>query len=436
MLKGLKWVGMTVLGMGAMVVLVLLVSWWLPVPADQRDALQAADAGLPEGRPERNAFPAIWLLPYDGLSPAQVQALTEEDARRFAQALAGTPPQAAGNSVAEARFAKVTAATGWCRRGPTRCLEEVRANADAVAQAHQGHQALHARIAALGDADHYHSLFQPDPVMPFPPMQVLMERTSAHALAQVRGDSAQALQGACEDIRTGRMLMARSDSVLVAMVGGALAERSASLFTDVLAELPADASVPALCRQALSAPVVADLDLCLPMRGEFAFQRAATAKSPEAQRQWLYNERKTEARGAWQLSRTCSADVHAQIGEDRRVQLPPPPSIWSWSCAANALGCTLLDISAPAYNDYPRRAQDAGAQLRMAAAMLWLHAQPRGDADAMTRLADLPDALRSTQRPLQLTRDGRSVQVMRYGSAPDGTSTWVRAPLPQAWQPR
>lgn len=435
MLKGLKWVGLTLLSMIALVLLVLLVSWLLPVPAEQRDALAAIDAAPPEAA-EGNAFPAVWMLPYDGMSAAQVQALTEQDARRFAQAQASTPPRAAGNSVAEGRFAKVTAATGWCRRGPTRCLDDVRTNADAVAQAHQGHDGLHARMAALADADHYRTVFALDAAMPFPAMQVVFDRTSAHALAQVRGDSAQALQGTCEDIRTGRMLMARGDSLLIAMVGGALAERSAGLFTDILSELPPEVPVPALCRQALAVPAVAELDLCRPLRGEFAFQRAAMAKLPEAQSQWFFSAPKTQARGAWQLSRSCGADVQAQIRGDQRVQLPPTPALWSLPCASNPVGCTLLDISAPAYDSYHRRAQDAGAQLRMAGAMLWLHDQPRAGGDAITRLAKLPDTLRSTSRPLRLVDGGRSVRVPRYGAALDAGSAWISAPLPQAWQPQ
>ena len=84
MLKGLKWVGVTVVGVGGLLGLVLLVSWLLPVPVEERRALQAMEAGLPAMAPERNAFPAIWLLDHDGMTPAQVQAQTAEDARRWA----------------------------------------------------------------------------------------------------------------------------------------------------------------------------------------------------------------------------------------------------------------------------------------------------------------------------------------------------------------
>lgn len=433
MLKGLKWVGVTVLGLGALVGLVLLVSWLLPVPAEERRALQAMEAGLPTMAPERNAFPAIWLLDHDGMTPAQVQAQTAEDARRWAPGPArGADPAGAD----DARFTKVTPATGWCRRDVSACLAAVRADADAVAQAHAGHDGLHARIAALGEDDHYRSLFVPDVAMPFPSFQVLMERTSWHALAHVRGNSAQALQGTCEDIRTGRMLMAHSDSLLVAMVGSAMAERNAGLFTEILAELPAGTAVPATCHQALVAPTVAELDLCLPLRGEFSFMRAAMANQPalEQAQGWLHDEGKTQARNAWQMSRTCSTEVQAQIRDDRPVLLPAAPSIWSLACVANAAGCMTLAISEPAYDGYSLRMQDAGAQLRLAGATLWLHGQPRGQTDALAHLAAMPQALRSTQRPPQLSADGQRVQVPRYGRAGDGGPPWVSAALPQVWR--
>ena len=72
-------------------------------------------------------------------------------------------------------------------------------------------------------------------------------------------------------------------------------------------------------RQALVAPTVAELDLCLPMRGEFAFVRAAMANQPELEQAqgWLHDEGKTQARNAWQMSRTCSTEVQAQIRDDR-----------------------------------------------------------------------------------------------------------------------
>lgn len=435
MLNGMKWVAMTLLGLGALVLLVLLVSWLLPVPAAERAALAAMDTA-PRGQvPERNAFPALWLLPHDGIDPARMRALTAQDVRDFAQAIGARPPQAWTTSVAEGRYPKVTAAHGWCGRDSDSCLDEVRAHAQEVAQAHRGHDGLHARIRALGRNDHYRNLFASDVSMPFPPIQALMERLSLHALEHVRGNSTPALQGVCEDIGTGRMLMRSSDSLLLAMVGGAMASRNAALFTEILSELPADAPVPLRCQQALVVPTVAELDLCVPMRGEFAYQRSATARLPDGHSRWLYDTEKTQARNAALLSRSCAAAVRQQIREDHRVALAAPPSVWSLQCAANAVGCMLQDIAGPAYDEYNWRMQDAGAQLRLAAAMLWLRGQPNDGKGAMATLARLPDPLHSAHRPLQPSADGRGVQVRRFARPSPDASAMIRARLPLAWQP-
>lgn len=431
-LNGLKWVGVAVIGMGGLALLVLLVSWLLPVPAAERAALAAMMAAPVAQDPARNAFPAMWLLPYDGIASAQAQALAAQDVLRLAQR--GTA-QDAGSSVAEGRFPKITAATGWCRRASVGCLQEVRADADAVEAAHRGHDALHARIASLGSYDHYRSGFSADPAMPLPAFQVLLERTSGHALQHVRGNSVQALQGMCEDIGSGRMLMRGSDSLIVAMVGGAMVERNARLFTDVLSELPADVRLPAQCSRALTAPTPAELDLCLPMRGEFAFQRAAMAQLSAADKRWLFDEPKTLARSAWMLSRSCSDGVRAQIRDDRPVQLAPAPALLSLRCVANAAGCIAWDINGPSYEQYSLRLQDVGARLRISAAMLWLREQPRDGRDVMALLAEMPAALSSLQRPLQLGDDRRRVQVDRYGELRDDAPWSIGAPLPKAWQP-
>lgn len=425
--------GAALLGMSGLALLVLLVSWLLPVPAAERAALLAMTTAPAAQDPAGNAFPAVWLLPYDGIDPARMQALTAQDAVRFAQR--GTGPYE-GSSVAEVRFPTVSAATGWCGRTSVDCLREVRADADAVAAAHHGHDALHERIASLGRYDHYRSAFSADPAMRLPAFQMLLERTSLHALQHVRGNSAQALQGICEDIGSGRMLMRDSDSLIVAMVGGAMVERNARLFTDLLADLPADATLPAACQPALAAPTLAELDLCEPMRGEFAFQQAAMAQLPAVDKRWLFDEEKTLARSAWMLSRSCSEAVRAQIGDDRPVQLAAAPDRVSLQCVANAAGCVAWDINGPSYEQYSLRLQDVGARLRLSAAMLWLRQQPRDGREVMAVLATMPAQQARAQRPLQLGDDRRSMQVARYAPQRAEEPVSISAPLPKAWQPQ
>jgi hypothetical protein len=420
----LKWMGLALAGLVALALLLLGISWAMPIPAAEREALEAMEAPPAARPPQANAFAAVWLLPYDGIPSAQWEALVDEDVARFRE-------HATGTSVAEGRFARVSPDTRWCRKGEP-CLAQVRSHADEVAAVHRGHEALHERIAALTDYRYYRNAFDLDPGVPFPQMAMVLERTPVHALAHVRGDSALALQGVCEDVSSARMLMSDSDMLLVAMVGGAWAERSAALFTDILAELPADVAVPPVCTRAFLPPRLTELDLCQPMRGEFAFQQAAMAELSTSE-QVLLDKRKTLARNAWLLSRSCADEVQAQIRQDQRVRLATPPSVWDLSCVANAVGCTLVDIAGPAYDQYPQRMQDVGAQLRMAGAMLWLRGQPHSEGGAADVLARLPSELGSAQRPLRLSDDGRRVEVPRLGPPREGWGPAISAPLPMGW---
>ncbi len=415
-------------GLVALALLVLGISWAMPIPAAERAALEMMEAPPAARPPQANAFAAVWLLPYDGIPSAQWEALVAEDAGRFREPASAHRP---GISVADERFAAVTRDTTWCRQGAS-CLAQVKTHADEVAAAHQGHEALHERIAALSGYRYYRNAFDLDPGVPFPQMAMVLERTPALALAHVRGDSALALQGVCEDVSSARMLMSDSDMLLVAMVGGAWAERSAALFTDILAELPADVAVPPVCTRAFLPPQLAELDLCQPMRGEFAFQQTAMVQLSGSE-QLLLDKRKTLARNAWLLSRSCADDVQAQIRQDQRVKLAPPPSVWDLSCVANAVGCTLVDIAGPAYDQYPRRMQDVGAQLRMAGAMLWLRGQPHSEGGAAEVLAGLPSELGSAERPLRISDDGKRVQVPRLGPPREGWEPTVSAALPMGW---
>jgi len=411
-----------------------LVSWLLPPPDAERRALQSMQDRTPPGPPERNAFPALWLMLYDGPDDAQRRALTGDDAARLQRALADGSIGRIGDSVAEGKFSRVAPAKEWCGRGVDDCLAQVRAAPDQVAQAHAGHARLHQRLAALSGLGYYQTLFPEDVATPIPPAAALLDRVSLHALAHVRGDSGAAMQGICEDVATARMLMRDGDSMVMAMVGGAMVERNAALFAGILAELPATAPVPAACGQAFAAPRVEELDMCRAMRGEYGYLRAAVASTEASGRFGLFDEHKTLARGAGLYARSCSAAVHAQIGQDRPVQLAQAPSLWSLRCLTNPVGCALLDVAAPAYEIYPRRQQDAGAQLRLVATLLWLRAQPVPPGGVAEALQQLPAGLGSAQRPWQLSADGRQLQARRLAPPAEGRSAVIQAPLPVAWQ--
>ncbi len=373
MLKGLKWLLSTLTGLAILLVALLTISRHLPLPQDEAKALESmAIQPASWQHPEHNAFPAVWFLAYDGIAPSEQPALLAEDLARQKQGMAATPAEPMMESIAAERFTRVKPdIPRWCGRDVPSCLAQVREHADEVAATHDGHDALHARIAALGQYTHMRSPFVQDLNMPIPQFGLLLERTSSLALAHVRGDSASALQGVCEDTSAARMLMRDGDNLITAMIGGAWAQRSADLFTEIVAELPSDTALPVQCRIAFAPVEVKEMDLCQPLRGEFAFQ--ATALRPEhvpMHQRWQFNARKTQARTAWLLSRSCAEPVQAQIRAGQPVRLPEPRPTWTLDCADNVVGCVLMGIQSPNYEEYLHRMQKSGAALKRASESL------------------------------------------------------------------
>ncbi len=110
-------------------------------------------------------------------------------------------------------------------------------------EAHAGHQQLHARLDQLADADYFASPFPPKGegiLVPLPAYGVVMDATSARALAYVQGDIDGALRGACRGLQLGRRLVPGSSYLVESIIGASLVQANAQLLADMLVELPAD----------------------------------------------------------------------------------------------------------------------------------------------------------------------------------------------------
>lgn len=423
----MRWVALSTLAVVVLAAVAWLASRYWPLPTAQRQALERVQAPLPAPS-GANAFGGLWLLPYDDATDAQREAVLRQDIGN-ARPVGTQGAHAVWGSAAEGVYPRAPMATSPCDASGVGCLQRVREQAAQVAQAHAGHAQLHARVDALATASHYRSVFPPDSPVTFPPFQGLFERLPAHALAHVNGDSALALQGLCTDARTGRMLLARSDLLIAAMVGNALIERSAQLFAEILAELPASQPLPAGCRAVFAPPQVDELRLCSAMLGEMAFFREGLVMSRSDGSWMLLDERRTLARVAPLFAQGCT-DARAQLlAQDLPIAAVVPEG--RWQCVANPVGCAVSDIAHPAYPDYFRRAQDAGATLRMSAALLWLRDQQAATGTGTAALLEqLPPALRSPQRPIVLGPDGRSLQVRRYAIPNNGRAATIQLALP------
>lgn len=396
-------------------------------------------------RPGENAFAALWLLPYDGLPQAQyAHVLTEDEVlqrQAYQQRLAAFREGRNGNipsmpvSSADGSWPKVPAMELSCSLRDADCLSKVRANPAAYAAALAQQQALLARLDDLPRYGHVQSPFPADVAMPLPAYSLLTRSLTARALAHVQGRSDEALAGICHDVRTGRMLMSQSDSLIGAMVGGAMVQGGSGLFAQILAELPLSHPLPVACEVAFALPAADELSLCEPMRGEFALVGSVyPALLPSTASRLLLDEEKTLARSALTLGHACSEPVRQALLEDRPI--PPAPglgSLWSLQCAANATGCILSDIAAPAYAKYHARLQDAGAQLRLVAVLLWMREQGAAEGPAIL-LERVPSSLRSPGRGITLATDGRALVMPRYSDESESRPAPGVA-LPLAWKP-
>mgnify|MGYP000863877567 CR=1 FL=1 len=403
MLKATRW-----LVLGGLVLALMLwgASRWLwPVPEAETQALRRLQA-VPAAD-THDGFALLWTLSYDGPDAGERQAILARDVRAFAAS------PAKWQASAGRAGAPVQASSGACQ-GKDRgrgCLAAVRADPQAVAAAHAGHDGLHARVAQVAQAHDFSSPFasgegpQGDVLPPLPALRGLFDPVPAHALAHVRGDSAQALAGLCSGIASGRRLMLGGDTLATALVGAALVEVNARVLADVLVELPAGVAVPPGCTTALQPLHDDERSLCRAMQGEFAMGSAVIAHSA-AQQPWnalLLDVERTRLRMAPHYGWACDPAVAAARREGRPVGLPTLPGDgWGdkdFSCVANPIGCVLADVAAPAMQRYLQRTDRAAAMLQLVNAQRWLRQQPAPMEAALERL---PAALQGTPGRLSL----------------------------------
>lgn len=415
MLKPLRWLLQGSLALVLLVVVLWAVSRLWPQSSEQREAVALLEQEPVQ--PGRNVFAQMWLLGYDGIDDDNREQLLAEDVVRYRQARAAIaadayPAVTSFRSIADGRHASVPAMEKFCYWSQPGCLQKVRQDPERVSAGLQGQQALLQRIAALSQYGHYRNVFPPDPGMLMPSFQLLARSLPAHALAHVQGRSDEALQGICTDMHTARML-SQGDSLIVAMIGATMVEANVRLLGDVLAELPLEHPLPERCRTAVTSTAATGLSVCPAMRGEFALSNAAITHHSVWPQSLLLDREKARGRIARHHAWPCTTDALAAVARDEPLRPAAiDSSVWELECAANAVGCVLADIAGPAYGNYPLRMQDAGAQLRLAAVLLWLREHAAGNA-ASVALARLPAAL-ANGRPIRVSDDGQSLQLDRY----------------------
>lgn len=444
--KFLRWTGYV-----AGAVLLLVVGLWSVsrlrgATAEQEAALAVMQQPWqPQGR---NAFAALWLLPYDVPEAAQAAILAEDARRLRARPVAGIEtsgdePVPAFESVAADRYRDLTPDAHdqamLCGARDAGCLAKVRVDQTAYAALVERNAVLFARVGDLSRYDYYGNGFAWRFDAPIPEFTLGKALLTVHALEFARGDVDAALAGTCRDIATWRRLGANSDSLIMRMIGIAYStDGYGRLLADMLVQLPREQALPQACTAALAPMKPAEISLCRPMQGEFLYasgamtgmvDHAAGGRFDRLLLPLLYSDHMTRAEKATVFAPACSDAALRRIADDRAPERVPPgkPYYLRLGCMSNAVGCILNDIAAPAYGDYALRAQDQGARMQLLATLAWLRGQPQDGKPLVARLAERPPDLKSPARDIEITDDGTGIRIRQFDAK---RGEYWRLPLP------
>jgi hypothetical protein len=410
---------------GLLLLLVLLYGMAsLRGPTDEQNAALALleGPGPPTGS---NGFALVWLLAYE-MPDAERESVLAQDVKLFAQRPFEQAEMAAGfTSIAEGRYPKALLRSGdshYCRWRGEHCLEKVRADTGAYARLIAEDAALLARVGTLADHGYVRSTFAPRLDMPLPAYQQLAYPLAQHAYAFVSGKTDEAMAGVCRDVTAARMMIGSGDNLITSMIGAAMLEGNSTLLADMLAELPADRALPPACTRAFAPAAPEEFSACSTMRGEARFMFAGMRQIPAGYTEgplqsaaWplIFDAEKTVARMAPRLAWYCTPPVRTAITLDVPAAEPPataPMKQTPLQCLDNIVGCILSDLGEAQLTGYQHRLQDARMRLMAMSTLLWLR-DHRSDAPITQRLAQTPERLRSTRRPLALAKDGKSVSI-------------------------
>lgn len=441
MWKALRWMG---IGIGLLLLLAAGI-WGLSRALGPTDAQERAVNLMSQNAtsPGRNAFPAVWLLPYD-VPEDQLEAVAAEDMKLWVSRplpyLENSGDDAADVatvasepvSVAEGRFGRVVPmdreGPEYCSSGTIDCLAQVRSNLQVYQEWRKSDAKLLDRLQVLARYDFIRNELPPRLDAPFPVLQHFGALPTLRALDFVEGRTDDALAGVCSDTDMMRRFASGSDLLIYTMVSVAYDRVESRLLAEMLEELPADHDMPAECATLASPRKSETLSLCNAMRGEFVFssgmgaQMKVSARNPleRAQMALGYNDAKTRAEIAEGYAWHCGSEARQMLRQDKPAKAPmqAPLGVKGYfRCADNAMGCVLTRIAAPAYADYSSRMQDMGARSQLLATLLWLREHADDRRPLSERIASRPANLKSPARAIRVADGGKALEIHMYDAS-------------------
>ncbi|HYM85242.1 MAG TPA: hypothetical protein VET30_00760, partial [Pseudoxanthomonas sp.] len=325
----------------------------------------------------RNAFPAIWLLPY-GVPPEQLTTVTAQDMERL-DALPYEPGNPAAipafESSASGRFPRSLASKGEaperCKLRGLGCLAQVRTKLDQYRQWRVSERDVIGRVLAIQHYDYFRNQLPARTDAPFPEMQLFSVLPTLRALDFADGRVDQGLAGVCSDISMWRKLSNDSDMLIFSMIAVAGLSGSSQLLVEMLQEIPPGQALPASCKIALQPLHADEFSMCNSMRGEAKYMQylgvaLKSADSPAGTAVGdilfpvFFDPEGMAAIAAPAYAWPCSREAVSALAGDRVLHNPVrPTSLVRLECVANFAGCVLADIGAPSFDTYLQRGQDA-----------------------------------------------------------------------------
>jgi hypothetical protein len=437
----------------AVIMLALIVLWggiatWLHLrgpTAEQAAALALLDKTLPPLAPDRNVADASRLQ--GRVVPPERRAAALEAVRRHDERLATRMKQGKleDEDLSQDRLPDypelpdVPESPALCERRGSTCLARVRADPAATAALLQAHSQRLQQARALADNEGYRIEREPSIYSFEVPSDDRDLVLTSFAARFAQGDTAGALADTCRDLAGWRRIGANSDQLVGVMVGAAHAEQAARLLSELVAALPADATLPGECGTALASTADAELDLCPAMGNEFAQVRAYTDIAPQTDtglRDQVILRGVDHERMAHLLAPHFAQFCGEAIVRQSRADRPFAGRVWKdytcprWEFAFDPIDCILVDITAANHEHFARsldRRMDLAAAIALLRTALWLR-----DTDADPR----PRAQRLRERPasLGLRRDarleGNALVIDRYDARIEKSLRLPLTPMP------
>jgi hypothetical protein len=416
-----------------------------PTP-EQARALAQLHVPTPAVR-GRDGSDAAWLLEFD--VPPDRQAELARRTRTYLESKQadysgrsfGAAPDRADPRSAWPRFAKIDESPGVCDgEHELTCLAQVRAHrheVDAILAKHA--RGIQADLDFAANHDGMRYGIQPHLFDEFPKLGYQHRGTLLlFARRFVDGETSPALDALCVDIAGWRRIGGDGDYLIGSMIGAGMVRRDLQLLSEMVAELPQEAQLPATCAIALAPPADYELDLCPAMRTEqgmtewiAAHMRESARELGESQLSALAVDPNTLVRAsAMDKARFCGPVALARARADRKLETAPGWTACSrWRAAADPVGCILAEISNGQLPPYSAARPDQAAQVALMRVVLQAHRLG-------TAPQDMQASFDSTRTGLGLLRrvsfDGTTgtASIPRYRR--DGKSFALRVTAPRS----